>query len=133
MPTDTAQPNQQRALSWLALLASSGTLLCCALPILLVSLGFGAVVATLTTSLPILVTLAEYEAWMFSVSALLLGVTAWTLWVRPQQCPGDPQLAARCAQAGVWNKRVFWMASVVWMVGLTATYLLLPIRNLIGI
>jgi len=133
MPTDTAQPNQQRALSWLALLASSGTLLCCALPILLVSLGFGAVVATLTTSLPILVTLAEYEAWMFSVSALLLGVTAWTLWVRPQQCPGDPQLAARCAQAGVWNKRVFWMASVVWMVGLTATYLLLPIRNFIGI
>jgi hypothetical protein len=133
VPTDKAQPNLQAALSWLALLASSGTLLCCALPILLVSLGFGAVVATLTTSLPILVTLAEYEAWMFSVSALLLGITAWTLWIRPQQCPSDPHLAARCAQAGVWNRRVFWMAGVVWMVGLTATYLLLPIRNFIGI
>jgi mercuric ion transport protein len=131
--TDKALPNQQRALSWLTLLASSGTLLCCALPILLVSLGFGAVVASLTTSLPILVTLAEYEAWMFSVSALLLGITAWTLWIRPRQCPGDPQLAARCAQAGVWNRRVFWMASVIWLVGLTATYLLLPIRNFLGI
>lgn len=133
MPMDKALPNQQRALSWLTLLASSGTLLCCALPILLVSLGFGAVVASLTTSLPILVTLAEYETWMFSVSASLLGITAWTLWVRPQQCPDDPQLAARCAQAGLWNRRVFWVASVVWVVGLTATYLLLPIRNFLGI
>ncbi len=133
MPMDKALPNQQRALSWLTLLASSGTLLCCALPILLVSLGFGAVVASLTTSLPILVTLAEYETWMFAVSASLLGITAWTLWVRPQQCPSDPQLAARCAQAGVWNRRVFWVASVVWVVGLTATYLLLPIRNFLGI
>ena len=132
MPTDAGQPNQQRALSWMTLLASTGTLLCCALPILLVSLGFGAAVATLTRSLPVLVTLAEYEPWMFSVSALLLGVTAWALWVRPQQCPSDPELAARCAQARVWNRRVFWMASVVWVVGFTTAHLLLPIRNLIG-
>ncbi len=129
----TDQPTQQRALSWVTLLASTGTLLCCALPILLVSLGFGAVVASLTSSLPVLVTLAAYESWMFSVSALLLGVTAWVLWIRPQQCPGDPELAARCARAGVWNRRVFWMATVVWAVGFTAAYLLLPIRKLIGV
>ncbi len=130
---DTDQSTQQRALSWVTLFASTGTLLCCALPILLVSLGFGAVVATLTSSLPVLVTLAEYEPWMFSVSALLLGVTAWALWVRPQQCPSDPELAARCAEARVWNRRVFWIATAVWLVGFTAAYLLLPIRNLIGI
>jgi mercuric ion transport protein len=133
MPTDAHQSNQQCALSWITLLASTGTLLCCALPILMVSLGFGAVVATLTSSLPVLVTLAEYEPWMFSVSALLLGSTAWVLWVRPQQCPSDPALAERCAKAAVWNRRVFWMASVVWVVGFTAAYLLLPIRNFIGI
>ncbi len=127
------QPTQQRALSWVTLLASTGTLLCCALPILLVSLGFGAVVASLTSSLPVLVTLAAYESWMFSVSALLLGVTAWVLWIRPQQCPSDPELAERCAQAGVWNRRVFWMATVVWVVGFTAAFLLLPIRKLIGV
>ena len=137
MPTNTHQPHQQpvqqRALSWIALLASTGTLLCCALPILLVSLGFGAVVAALTSSMPVLVTLAEYEPWMFSASGLLLSITAWMLWVRPQHCPGDADLAEWCAQAGVWNKRVFWMASVVWGIGFTAAYLLLPIRNLIGV
>lgn len=133
MPTVADQSNQQRTLSWITLLASTGTLLCCALPILMVSLGFGAVMATLTSSLPVLVTLAEYEPWVFSVSALLLGITAWVLWVRPQQCPSDPTLAERCAKAGVWNRRVFWMAAVVWVVGFTAAYLLLPIRNLIGV
>lgn len=137
MPADTRQPNQlpsqQRALSWITLLASTGTLLCCALPILLVSLGFGAVVAALTSSMPVLVTLAQYESWMFSVSGLLLSVTAWMLCVRPQHCPDDADLAERCAQAGVWNRRVFWTASVVWVVGFTAAYLLLPIRHLIGV
>ena len=131
MPTDAGQPMQQRALSWITLLASTGTLLCCALPILLVSLGFGAVVATLTSSLPGLVILAAYKAWMFSGTALLLGVTAWVLWVRPQQCPNDPELAARCAQAHAWNSRVLWMAAVVWGVGCTSAYLLLPLRNFI--
>ena len=130
---DNAQPTRQRALSWIALLASTGTLLCCALPILLVSLGFGAVVASLTSSLPLLVTLAEYEPWMFSVSAFLLGITAWVLWIRPQQCPSDPALAERCVQARVWNIRVFWMAIMVWLIGFTAAYLLLPLRNFIGI
>jgi mercuric ion transport protein len=133
MSTAVDQSNQQRTLSWITLLASAGTLLCCALPILMVSLGFGAVVATLTSSLPALVTLAEYEPWMFSVSALLLGITAWVLWFRPQQCPSDPALAERCAKAGAWNRKVFWMAAVVWVVGFTATYLLLPIRNFMGV
>ena len=34
-------------LKWRTLFIASGTLLCCALPILLVTLGFGAVVASL--------------------------------------------------------------------------------------
>ena len=133
MTTDAAQPRQQRVLSWITLLASTGTLLCCALPILLVSLGFGAVVASLTSSLPVLVTLAEYEPWMFSVSAILLCITAWVLWVRPQQCPSDPALAEQCAMAGVWTRRVFWVATVLWLVGFTAAFLLLPARNFFGV
>jgi hypothetical protein len=55
------------------------------------------------------------------------------LWVRPQQCPSDPALAERCATAGAWNRRVFWVATVVWLVGFTAAFLLLPARNFIGI
>ena len=38
--------------SLVTLLLSGGTLICCALPILLVSLGLGTVVASLTSALP---------------------------------------------------------------------------------
>ena len=127
-----ANEGSKRTLGWFALFASTGTLLCCALPILLVSIGMGAVVASLTTQFPLLITLAAYESWMFSSSALVLGVAAWVLWKSPMRCPADPVLADRCIRAQVWNRRIFFVALVVWSVGFTAAFLLLPIRNLLG-
>ncbi|NRB38627.1 MAG: hypothetical protein HRU20_09190 [Pseudomonadales bacterium] len=127
------QSTQQQTLSCLTLFASMGTLICCALPILMVSLGFGAVVASLTSSLPILITLAAYESWMFAVSAILLAITAWLLWFRPQQCPNDPVLAQRCEQSRSWSRRVFWVAIIIWSIGFSAAFLFLPIRKLLGL
>lgn len=130
---ETDQITQQRMLSWLALFSATGTLLCCAFPILMVSLGFGTAIASLTSSLPMLVTLAEYELWMFTGSAILLGLAAWVLWWRPQKCPSDPLLAQRCVQARLWNRRVFGMAAVVWVIGFATAFLLLPMRNFFGV
>jgi len=118
---------------WLALFTSTGTLICCALPILLVTLGFGAVVASLTSRFPVLVTLSEYDGWMFGISAVFLCLTAWVIWGREQRCPADPVLAARCVRSMRWNRRIFWCAAVVWTVGFTAAFLLLPIRNMLGV
>ena len=59
-------------LRWLTLFITSGTLLCCALPVLLVSLGFGAVVASLNYNIPGLFFLAEHKLWALSISGLLL-------------------------------------------------------------
>lgn len=125
--------DRHTGIGWLALFTSTGTLICCALPILLVTLGFGAVVAALTSRFPLLVALSEYHGWMFGVSAAILGMTAWLLWGRQSQCPVEPVLAARCQRARRWNRRIFWSAAVVWLVGFSAAYLLLPLRNLLGI
>ncbi len=111
----------------LALFTSVGTLLCCALPIVLVTLGLGSVVAALTLQVPFLVTLSEYKLAMFVVSGLFLALAAWFVW-RPQACPADPGLAARCAAANVWGKRVLWVAAGLWLTGFAAAYLLLPLR-----
>ena len=46
-------------LRWLTLFVTSGTLLCCALPIILVSMGFGAVVASFNYNTPELLFLEE--------------------------------------------------------------------------
>ena len=120
-------------LGWLVLFASTGTLICCALPILLVTLGFGSVVAALTSHYPVLVTLSEYEGWMFGISALLLGLAAWFIRGRQTHCPTEPELAARCKQTRLINRRVFWLAVIIWSIGFCARFLLLPLRNLFGI
>lgn len=120
-------------LGWLTLFASTTTLICCALPILLVTLGFGSVVAALTSRYPLLVTLAEYEGWMFGLSATLLILTAWFIWGRPMHCPADPVLAARCQRARSINRWVLTGAVIIWSIGFTARFLLLPLRNWLGI
>jgi mercuric ion transport protein len=113
---------------WLALFTSMGTLLCCALPIFLVVMGFGAVVATITYQLPWLVTLAEQKFWMFSISSGFLAICAWVIWTQRKTCPIDPELALRCQQVKRWNLRLFWCALAIWSVGFCTAYLALPLR-----
>ncbi|QFU22159.1 hypothetical protein FM038_008335 [Shewanella eurypsychrophilus] len=115
-------------LKWVALFVASGTLICCALPILLVSLGFGAVVASLNYEIPALLFLAEYKIWTLLLAALVLIILAWVIWRPNQACPSDPSLAALCQKTKQWNKRVFWFSSAIWFIGFFTSYLLLPFR-----
>ncbi len=114
--------------SWLALFASTGTLICCALPILLVTVGLGSTVAAITSSVPFLVVLAKHKAWFFAVSGGLMLLAGWSVYRKGNVCPAEPQLAALCELMRRWNKRVFWIGTTVWGIGFFAAYLLLPIR-----
>ena len=116
-----------RRWSWLVLFASSTTLVCCALPILLVSVGLGAVSASLFANLPFLVTLAQYKAWMFAGSGGVLLLAAWLLFRPGRACPADPVLAEQCEKAQRWNKRFYWVSVGIWVAGFGAAYLALPI------
>ncbi|MDX8379957.1 MAG: hypothetical protein R8K48_07960 [Gallionella sp.] len=129
---DKAQWQDKPYLRGLTLFITSGTLLCCALPILLVSLGFGAVVASLNYHIPGLIFLAEQKLWTLSLSALLLVFLAWVIWRPNQTCPVDPELAASCKQAKKWNQRIFWLSVAVWGVGFFFSLLLLPLRQLLS-
>ncbi len=119
---------QSLGLGGLALFASLGTLLCCALPVVLVALGLGSVFAAITLNAPFLVTLAAHHHWMFALSAALLVLTAWRL-SRASECPADLELAASCARAKMWTRRVLWLAAASWLIGAFFTYLLLPLRQ----
>lgn len=120
-------------LRWLTLFVASSTLVCCVLPIVLVSLGFGAVAASLAYNIPGFVFLAEQKMWTLSLSALLLGFLAWMIWRPSQQCPADAQLAAYCQQAKRFNKHIFWLSVAIWSIGFFFSVLLLPLRQLLGI
>ncbi len=125
---DTRKKITRTSLGWLALFASTGTLLCCALPILLVSLGLGATVAALTSHFPVLITLSQFKGWIFMLSGSLLAGTAWLMWRNRGLCPVDPELAELCQRARLLNRRIWLFAVVIWLTGFTAAYLALPIQ-----
>lgn len=119
---------KETALGWLTLFAASGTLICCALPIILVALGLGATVAAFTSSFPLLITIAQHKTWVFTGSGALLLLSGWAMYRSRRNCPADPELARVCEWAQVWNRRILWSAAVIWGVGFVAAYLALPLR-----
>ena len=92
-----ALPQQREALvSSLALVTSLSTLVCCALPAILVALGAGAAMAGLVTAVPQLVWLSRYKEIVFLAAGAML-LTAVTLrFVNRGSCPADPRQAELC-------------------------------------
>ena len=116
------------SLTWLSLFASTGTLICCALPIILVTLGVGAAVAALTSAFPFLIILSQHKIWVFAFSGAMLGVSGWLLLRAGRICPSDPELRARCEKTQIWNQRVYLASLIIWNIGFFAAYLALPLR-----
>lgn len=119
--------------SWLTLFASTGTLICCALPITLVTLGLGAAVVSLTGTFPFLITLSQHKIWVFGFSGAMLGVSGWLLYRPGRACPSDPVTGRLCNRAQVWNRRIYWSSVVIWGIGFFAAYLALPLRIWLGL
>lgn len=117
----------------LTLFTTTGTLICCALPITLVTLGLGSAVIGLTSAAPWLITLSHYKIWVFAGSAALLGLGGWLLYRPGRSCPADPELGALCNRLDAWNRRIYWGSVTIWAVGFLAAYLLLPARKALGL
>lgn len=129
MPRDADSDNRAEvALTWLTLFASAGTLICCALPIVLVMLGLGATLAALTSTVPVLMTVAEYKTWVFACAGAMLVLSGWVMYRPSRACPSDPELARLCEKTQTRNRRVLWVSLTVWGIGFFAAYLALPIR-----
>ena len=124
---------KQTGLSWLTLGASAGTLICCALPIILVTLGMGATVAAFTSSFPLLVTIAQHKAWAFAGSGTMLLLSGWLMYRPGRVCPADPELGRLCDQTQVWNRRIYWTSVTLWVIGFFAAYLALLLRILLDL
>ena len=116
------------ALSGLSLFGSLGTLLCCALPALLVSLGAGAVLSSLLSNVPQLIWLSEHKDSLFIGAALMLLVAGFFLWrQRYSPCPADPLQARACKRARKINHYVYFTALVLYGIGFFFSYLAIRI------
>lgn len=130
MTTLTSAKNRSAILGYFSLFTSVGTLLCCALPSLLVLFGLGASVASMLTFLPWLVTLSHHKQWTFTVSGLLIAfgfvnmyVIAPRLKTNEACAPGDPA----CGEASRLSRVVLWLSFGIYSVGFFVAYVLGPI------
>ncbi len=117
--------------SILSLFTSFSTLLCCALPALLVTLGLGAVMAGLVSDLPFLRTLSLYKEYTFSIATLLIGFNLWLVYRKGHQviaCEITDEITETvCETASRWSKVILWISIVFLFIGFFMAYLLLPL------
>lgn len=104
-----------------------GTLVCCALPIALVAMGAGSVVAAAVTTLPWLTALSRHKTWVFAISGILLALNYWALFrSRAEACkPGG--VCHKSHPVGKTMRISFWVSVGIYFVGAFASYLSLPI------
>lgn len=128
----TARGNlPDRAFGYLSLFTSFGTLICCALPSLLVLLGLGATVASFLSAAPWLVTLSRHKDWVFAGSGTLVALNfAYVYALAPrlrgdQTCPVDELTA--CETADRVTQVVLWTSITIYVVGFFTAYMLGPI------
>ena len=115
---DSERLRKQVILPVFSLFTSLGTLVCCALPALFVTLGAGASLASLVSSAPWLVALSKYKIGTFGLSGaliLLAGAMRWRS--RNAPCPIDPAQAKACAHLRKLSGMIYWLSVAVWCVG----------------
>ena len=104
--------------SWVSIFTSAGTLVCCALPALLVAIGAGAALAGAISVFPQLVWLSEHKVLVFSVAAVMLAGAGYFQWkARFAPCPTAPVLAASCESARRSALRIYQLSLAIFAVG----------------
>lgn len=116
---------RSQLLSFLSLFSSMGTLVCCALPALLVSLGMGAVMAGLASNVPALVWVSENKIPVFLFAGLMLAGNGMLLWMnRNAPCPVDPKLREACISGRKFSRNLYVVSLAVYLVGFAFAYVL---------
>jgi mercuric ion transport protein len=129
-PVTTATGKRSAVLNYFSLFTSLSTLLCCALPSLLVLFGLGASVASMLSFMPWLVTLSRHKQWTFAVSGILIALSFVNIYyisprIRAKQCSADDPSA--CEEASKLSRVLLWVSAVIYAVGVFVAYVLGPI------
>ena len=128
----TQTTRRSAVLSYFSLFTSLSTLLCCALPSLLVLFGLGASVASTLSFVPWLVTLSRHKQWTFSISGGLIALSFLNMYYiaprfRTQECsPDDP---SACADVSKLSKLLLWISAAIYLAGFFVAYALGPILS----
>ncbi len=109
---------KQTLASMLSLFASGGTLVCCALPALLVTFGMGAVMAGLASNYPQLIWLSQHKIGVFIFSAFMISFAGIMQYrARNMPCPADKKKAAACKRLRRISLAIYFFSVLCFIVG----------------
>lgn len=110
--------HQTKFASVLSLFTSSGTLICCTLPALLVGIGAGAAMSSLVSHVPQLVWFSEHKVGVFLFAAAMLILSGLMQWnAKSLPCPADPQLAETCMTTRKASLRIYLASVLIFLIG----------------
>jgi hypothetical protein len=114
----------RKIFSFFSLFTSMGTLLCCALPALLVSLGLGAIMAGLAANIPGLIWISEHKPGVFIFAGLMLLGNGTLLWFnRNTPCPIEPKLREACIRGRRTSRHIYFASLGVFLIGFFFAYI----------
>ena len=120
-----------KLLSVLTLFTSSGTLICCVLPMVIATIAGGASVGTLLTLFPWLIPLSMHKGWIFMFSGTLIAISGYLTFRKSREVACDTNSGEEaCDITGRFNKRMFYLSSFIFLIGGFVSYLLAPLMNL---
>lgn len=107
------------------LFATTGTLLCCVLPAVLVSAGAGAALVGLVSTFPQLVWLSEHKGTVFGIAGTLLAISGLLIWrARRLPCPIDPAAARSCTRLRRLSAVIYGVSIACFAIGGTFAFVL---------
>ncbi len=110
--------------NYLTLFGSMSTLICCALPSLLVSLGLGAVMAGLASNVPGLIWISEHKSGVFMFAGAMLMMNGFFIWYnRNAPCPVDPKLRDACIKGRKTSKILYFFSLGIYLIGFFFAYI----------
>jgi mercuric ion transport protein len=118
-------------LNYFSLFSSFSTLICCALPSVLVLLGMGTTVASLLSVAPWLVSLSKHKIWTFTMAGALIAMSfVMTYFIAPRLREGETCEAddpTTCGEVSKVSQVILWGSAAIWLCGFFVAYLLGPI------
>ena len=105
--------------NYLALFTSTGTIFCCALPALLVSIGAGAALSSLISIFPQLIIFSIYKIPIF-IGAFIMLIISGIMQYRSRfmPCPADKKQADACMQARKVSMVIYFVSVGIFLIGL---------------
>ena len=108
----------------LSLFTSAGTLICCALPALLVTLGMGATLAGFVGAVPWITAISDQKEYVFAGAGIMLALSTLMQWrARNAPCPVDPLKAKACMRLRKASWAILIFSIIVYLIGFFFAFL----------